>query len=111
MISTIHSAGDIVHRGECASLDIFDGYADDNLALIGISTRCIGLTARDPLTQSHAPSKLVKIGKVGYQSRLLELHRSNSFGPSITSDIEAPIPDAWSVIFSFELFPSHEQGV
>ncbi|KAF7974176.1 hypothetical protein HWV62_13309 [Athelia sp. TMB] len=74
-LQTIHSVGDIVHRG--------------------LTTRCIGLTARDPATQTHAPSKLVRIGKVSYQSRLLELHRSNPFGPSINADNELLIPDSW----------------
>ncbi|KAF8639379.1 hypothetical protein AX17_001535 [Amanita inopinata Kibby_2008] len=58
----------------------------------GINTRCIGLVSRDHPTQS----KQIKLGKVCYHTRLLDLHRSNEFGsfPIINVE-ETHIPDAW----------------
>ncbi|TFK38831.1 hypothetical protein BDQ12DRAFT_605427 [Crucibulum laeve] len=70
-LNAVH-VGDIVHRG--------------------ITTRCIGLVSRDHPSQS----KLLKLGKVGYHVRLLDLHRSNSFGPYTPLILDEPqIPDAW----------------
>lgn len=61
---------------------------------VGINTRCIGLASRDHPTQS----KLIKLGKVCFHTRLLDLHRSNSFGANISVSSEDPlISDAWWV--------------
>ena len=55
----------------------------------GITTRCIGLASRD----HH---KQIKLGKVGFYTQLLDLHRSNGFGPikPVNCD-ESDIPEAW----------------
>ncbi|KIK54868.1 hypothetical protein GYMLUDRAFT_206162 [Collybiopsis luxurians FD-317 M1] len=70
-LNAIHAA-DLVHRG--------------------ISPRCIGLVPRD----SFASPKLLKLFKVGYFTRLLDLHRSNQFRATLTyTNGDLPIPDAW----------------
>ncbi|KAF8883813.1 hypothetical protein BD779DRAFT_1674349 [Infundibulicybe gibba] len=69
-LNAIH-AGDLVHRG--------------------INARCIALASRDHPTQS----KLIKLGRVGFYTRLLDLHRSNPFGTTIPQYEEQQIPDAW----------------
>lgn len=85
----MHSA-DIVHRGEYACLIALE-FRDDNDSS-GIYPRCVGLANRDRATQS----KLVKLGKVGYHTRLMDLHKSNSFGPSARlNPDEMPMSDAW----------------
>ncbi|KAG6890525.1 hypothetical protein C0995_007725 [Termitomyces sp. Mi166 len=68
-LNTIH-AGDLVHRG--------------------INARCIGLVSGD---RPH--SKQVKLGRVGYPTRLLDLHRSNPFGTNLSPIEEPPIPEGW----------------
>ncbi|KAF5320234.1 hypothetical protein D9611_011377 [Ephemerocybe angulata] len=58
----------------------------------GINAKCIGLsTARDNPAQ-----KIIKLGKAVFHTHLLDLHRSNSFGPHVppVSD-EPPIGDGW----------------
>lgn len=65
-------ASDIVHRG--------------------LNPRCIGLIPRD----DGLSSKLVKVFKVGYYVRLLDLHRSDPFGFNSDPRIDDPrIPDGW----------------
>lgn len=62
----------------------------------GLTTRCIGLAAlSDPSTPTSSPLKIVKIGKVGYHTRLLDLHRSNPFGPNIVIENDTAVPEAW----------------
>ena len=58
----------------------------------GINTRCIGLAPRDNAGQP----KVVKLARVAYHTRLLDLHRSNSFGPHtpFVQD-ELQVPEAW----------------
>lgn len=52
----------------------------------------IGLVKRDQPGQS----KLVKVGKVAYYVRLLDLHRSNPFGPNTSMVInELRLPENW----------------
>ncbi|KAG5719281.1 Serine/threonine-protein kinase gcn2 [Termitomyces sp. T112] len=68
-LNAIH-AGDLVHRG--------------------INARCIGLV---PGNRPH--SKQVKLGRVGYPTRLLDLHRSNPFGTNLPPTEELPIPEGW----------------
>ena len=60
--------------------------------LTGINTRCVGLAPSD----SAGQPKAIKLGKVVYHTRLLDLHRSNSFGPHtpIVLD-EYQVPEAW----------------
>ncbi|KAF9457367.1 kinase-like domain-containing protein [Collybia nuda] len=62
-LNAIHAA-DLVHRG--------------------ITARCIGLASRDHPTQS----KLIKLGRVGFPTRLLDLHRSNPFGSNMPAGVE-----------------------
>ncbi|KAF5357565.1 hypothetical protein D9757_013020 [Collybiopsis confluens] len=59
----------------------------------GINPQCIGLVSRD----SPASSKLIKLFKVGYFTRILDLHRSNEFRttPLNYTNGESHIPDAW----------------
>jgi len=59
----------------------------------GLNTRCIGLAARDP--SSSTPSKLVKLGRAGYHTRLVDLHRSNLFGPKVVNENDITVPEAW----------------
>ncbi|KAJ7220218.1 kinase-like domain-containing protein [Mycena pura] len=67
-LNTIHAA-DIVHRGMAAD--------------------CIGIT-------SDSKTKTVKLMKVAFYTRLLDLHRSNPFGPNISVELdESRIPDQW----------------
>ncbi|GLB36853.1 putative anticodon binding domain of tRNAs [Lyophyllum shimeji] len=69
-LNAIH-AGDLVHRG--------------------INARCIGLASGD--RSGH--SKQIKLGRVGFPTRLLDLHRSNPFGTNIPAAEECQIPDGW----------------
>lgn len=58
----------------------------------GLSVHFIGLVSRD---QPGQP-KLVKVGKVAYYVRLLDLHRSNPFGPNASTIInELRLPENW----------------
>ncbi|KAJ7760657.1 kinase-like domain-containing protein [Mycena maculata] len=67
-LNSVHAA-DIVHRG--------------------IAADCIGIT-------SSSKSKMVKLTKVAFYTRLLDLHRSNAFGPGISLDSdELRLPDPW----------------
>ncbi|KAG6888788.1 hypothetical protein C0992_007518 [Termitomyces sp. T32_za158] len=68
-LNAIHAA-DLVHRG--------------------INARYIGLVSGD---RPH--SKQVKLGRVGYPTRLLDLHRSNPFGTNMPPTEEPPIPEGW----------------
>ena len=65
---------------------------DDRSLPLGINTRCVGLAPRDSVGQP----KVIKLGRVAYHTRLLDLHRSNSFGPHtpIVQD-EYQVPEAW----------------
>ncbi|KAI0954220.1 hypothetical protein AcV7_007513 [Taiwanofungus camphoratus] len=58
----------------------------------GLTTKCVGLMPRE----TGGSSKMVKLYKVGYYVRLLDLHRSNPFGFNIDPKMEeSPIPDGW----------------
>jgi hypothetical protein len=60
--------------------------------ITGINTRCIGLGSRDQLSQS----KVIKLGKVGYHTRLLDFHRSNPFSPNLpVANGDNSLPEAW----------------
>ncbi|KAF5376991.1 hypothetical protein D9615_007308 [Tricholomella constricta] len=68
-LNAIH-AGDLVHRG--------------------INARSIGLASGD-----RSQSKQIKLGRVGFPTRLLDLHRSNPFGTNFPPNEEPPIPEGW----------------
>ncbi|KAJ2913179.1 hypothetical protein MD484_g7237, partial [Candolleomyces efflorescens] len=63
-----------------------------NLVHRGISAKCIGLT----ISRDNAAQKVIKLGKAVFYTQLLDLHRSNSFGPNYppVAD-EPPIADGW----------------
>ncbi|KAG7085469.1 hypothetical protein E1B28_003030 [Marasmius oreades] len=74
ILSGLHAihASDLVHRG--------------------ISARVIGLASRD----FPANSKQVKLFKVAFYTRLLDLHKSDAFRPDMTvHHDDIPTPDAW----------------
>jgi translation initiation factor 2-alpha kinase 4 len=58
----------------------------------GITPRCIGLSSRD-----QGQGKQIKLGRVGYYTLLLDLHRSNAFGSAkgMNVDDSMTIPEAW----------------
>ena len=66
----------------------------------GITARCIGLSSRDH-HHHHHQTKQIKLGKVGYHTLLLDLHRSNAFGDGAAGESgstdKSPhtIPEAW----------------
>lgn len=68
---------------------------------LGLALQCIGLAnptrdARGPQSPGGGPpSKVVKIGRIAYYTRLVDLNRSNSFGSGVENDLESCIPDAW----------------
>ncbi|KAJ6518529.1 kinase-like domain-containing protein [Mycena vulgaris] len=71
-LNTVHAA-DLVHRG--------------------IAADSIGITPRSSIAQK---GKMLKLTKVAFYTRLLDLHRSNPFGPGISLDPDEPrTPDAW----------------
>ncbi|KAF9445879.1 Serine/threonine-protein kinase [Macrolepiota fuliginosa MF-IS2] len=99
---------------DCASLreDRASGYLSQILSALnavhlrdlvhrGVSARCIGLapSAASLSVSSSSSSKVIKLGKVGYYTQLLDLHRSNPFGliapGSAGADEVADVPDAW----------------
>ena len=94
----IHAA-DLVHRG-MISFKRSPTQCLDAITL-GLSLQCIGLAnpvrdARAPQSPgASAPPKVVKIGRIAYYTRLVDLDRSNSFGPSTENDVENSVPDAW----------------
>ena len=59
----------------------------------GLSLHSIGLSSRERLGQS----KLVKLVKVSYYVKLLDLHRSNPFGVNPVPTIDSTnLPESWS---------------
>jgi eukaryotic translation initiation factor 2-alpha kinase 4 len=59
---------------------------------IGLSLHSIGLSSRERLGQS----KLVKLLKVSYYVKLLDLHRSNPFGPKSLPALDSTsLPESW----------------
>ncbi|KAJ7650439.1 kinase-like domain-containing protein [Roridomyces roridus] len=71
-LNAIHAA-DLIHRG--------------------IAPDCIGITVRN----GKSKGKVAKLMKVAFYTRLLDLHRSNPFGPGISVDSsdEPRLPDQW----------------
>jgi hypothetical protein len=78
----------------------------------GISTHTIGLATAPPSTSRLIQSKLIKLGRVGFPTRLLDLHRSNPFGSNTDESAggnlgvlsEEGVPEAWYVVRSFRPF-------
>ena len=63
-----------------------------NFAALGINASRIGLAPQE--SSSH--SKVVKLGKVGFLARILDLYKSNPFGEDISaSSDDIPIPESW----------------
>ncbi|TFK23737.1 other/PEK/GCN2 protein kinase [Coprinopsis marcescibilis] len=63
-----------------------------NLVHRGIDARCIGLAP----SRSNPSQKIIKIGKAVFQTHLLDLHRSNSFGVHVPPLVDEPeISDGW----------------
>jgi len=58
----------------------------------GITTRCIGLVASN---DNPAQPKSIKLCKATFHTRLLDLHRSNSFGPHTPVPVEEPLGGGW----------------
>jgi len=89
-LNAVHGA-DLVHRGAEVCILILVLAHD---SLIGINAGCIGLASKD----TPSSSKLVKLGRVAYHTRLLDLHRSNSFGPHTPPVADEPqISHEWCV--------------
>ena len=57
----------------------------------GITARCIGLASTDNPSQP----KSIKLCKATFHTRLLDLHRSNSFGPHTPVPVEEPLGGGW----------------
>ena len=66
-----------------------------NLVHRGITARCIGLASKENPSQP----KMVKLCRAAFHTRLLDLHRSNSFGDNTPSPVEAlqesTVPEGW----------------
>ncbi|PFH46932.1 hypothetical protein AMATHDRAFT_7250 [Amanita thiersii Skay4041] len=114
-LNAVH-AGDLVHRGDPSLLfSPTRSYIDTRD--LGINARCIGLVPREHQQQPQphsTQSKQIKLGRVCYYTRLLDLHRSNEFGSAATLAVgggggggasgsgsggwgaeEGQVPDAW----------------
>jgi hypothetical protein len=78
----------------------------------GISTHTIWLATTPPSTSCLTQTKLIKLGRVGFPTRLLDLRRSNPFGSNTDESAggnlgtlgEEGVPEAWYVVRSFRLF-------
>jgi len=57
----------------------------------GITTHCIGLTSSNNPNQP----KSIKLCKVTFHTCLLDLHRSNSFGPHMPVPVKEPLGGGW----------------
>ncbi|KZT06721.1 Serine/threonine-protein kinase [Laetiporus sulphureus 93-53] len=65
----------------------------------GLSAKCIGLSQRE----EGGASKVLKLFRVGYHVRLLDLHRSNPFGFNMDPRVdEPPIPEGWLPLDAIE---------
>lgn len=61
------------------------------MSAIGINPRAVGLVSRE----QPSPSKQIKLQKVGYHVRLLDLHKSNPIASHLSANVEAQLPEAW----------------
>ena len=83
---------DIVHRGQSPTFYIKSASVRDLIGGAGLNLRCVGLAPREGM----GTSKVVKLCKVGYHVRLLDLHRSDPFG--FSADFRADVdntPEGW----------------
>lgn len=63
-------------------------------ACAGLNLRCIGLAPKE----DSGSTKVVKVFKVGYHVRLLDLHRSDPFGFNADPKVdEDHVPEGWRV--------------
>ncbi|KAF8345771.1 kinase-like domain-containing protein [Amanita rubescens] len=76
----------------CQILSALEAVHAGGLMHRGITPRCIGLSSRD-----QGQGKQIKLGRVGYYTLLLDLHRSNAFGltKGVNVDDSMTIPEAW----------------
>ena len=90
-LSEVHTA-DLVHRGRIApSPQSLSSDFDE-----GLSLHTIGLSSREKSGQS----KLVKVMMTGYYIKLLDLHRSNPYGPSSLPVLDSTnLPESWWGLF------------
>jgi translation initiation factor 2-alpha kinase 4 len=90
-LSEVHTA-DLVHRGRIVpSPQSLSSDFDE-----GLSLHTIGLSSREKSGQS----KLVKVMMTGYYIKLLDLHRSNPFGPSSLPVVDSTnLPESWWGLF------------
>lgn len=59
----------------------------------GINTKCISLTSAENPSQP----KSIKLCRASFHTKLLDLHRSNDFGPHTPPSPEEPkIPEGWA---------------
>jgi translation initiation factor 2-alpha kinase 4 len=57
-----------------------------------MDVRCLGLVS----SRTNPGQKVIKVGKAVFHTHLLDLHRSNSFGPHIPPVADEPqISDGW----------------
>ncbi|KXN81004.1 Serine/threonine-protein kinase gcn2 [Leucoagaricus sp. SymC.cos] len=109
---------DVLEDCECVREDRASGYLSQILGALnavhlrdivhrGINAKCIGLASPSvpsasgsATVHSYSSPKVIKLGKVGYHTQLLDLHRSNPFGlvgnallPFVNEDSQ--VPDAW----------------
>ncbi|EJF61645.1 Serine/threonine-protein kinase [Dichomitus squalens LYAD-421 SS1] len=72
----------------------------------GLNLRCIGLAPREGM----GTSKIVKLFKVGYHVRLLDLHRSDPFGFNVDVRLdEDNTPEGWRVAQFIHIAPPLNQ--
>jgi eukaryotic translation initiation factor 2-alpha kinase 4 len=87
-LNEVHTA-DLLHKGKPISVCLSLGLSLSK----GLSLYSIGLSNRERLGQS----KLVKVVKVSYYVKLLDLHRSNPFGVNPLPTIDSTnLPESWS---------------
>jgi translation initiation factor 2-alpha kinase 4 len=90
-LSEVHTL-DLVHRGRIVpSCQALNSNFNE-----GLSLNTVGLSSREKSGQS----KLVKIMMTGYYVKLLDLHRSNPFGPSSHPVVDSTnLPESWLSLF------------
>lgn len=86
-LNEVHVA-DLVHRGRTVPSRL--SFSSDFNK--GLSLHTIGLSSREKSGQS----KLVKVMMTGYYVKLLDLHRSNPFGPGSVPVVDSTnLPESW----------------
>ncbi|KAG2024094.1 STE/STE20/YSK protein kinase [Coprinopsis cinerea AmutBmut pab1-1] len=73
-------------------LQALNALHNKNLVHRGMDVRCLGLVS----SRTNPGQKVIKVGKAVFHTHLLDLHRSNSFGPHIPPVADEPqISDGW----------------